>query len=121
MIISNRSLEKFREKIYPYLRIRRAQFDEAYSVYRASRRAFEGDLLPVAPVFGKLKFKNGTKNRILKETGIDVWNWLKRPEGEIPRDKLSKVLEYAEESPEKEFLKSLVEAGGVTWVKVKGG
>lgn len=119
LIISNRSLEKFREKIYPYLRIRRAQFDEAYSVYRASRRAFEGDLLPVAPVFRKLKFKNGTKNRILKETVIDVWNWLKRPEGEIPRDKLSKVLEYAEESPEKEFLKSLVEAG-VTWVKVKG-
>lgn len=29
------------------------------------------------------------------------------------------MLEYAEESPEKEFLKSLVEAG-VTWVKVKG-
>ncbi|ASJ03099.1 reverse gyrase [Thermococcus profundus] len=118
LIISNRSLEKFREKIYPYLRIRRRQFEEAYSVYRSSRRAFEEDLLPVASIFRKLKFRNGVKNRILKETGIDIWNWLKRLEGEIPRSKLAKVLEYAEEGPEKEFLKSLVEAG-VTWVKVK--
>lgn len=118
LVISNRSLERFREKIYPYLRIRRAQFDEAYSIYRSSGLAFEGDLLPVASVFRNLKFSGGIKNRILKETGIDVWNWLKHSEGEIPRDKLTKVLEYAEESPEKEFLKSLVRAG-VTWVRVE--
>ncbi|BAA29893.1 reverse gyrase [Pyrococcus horikoshii] len=97
LIISD--LEKFREKIYPYLRIKKSQFDKVYSISKN-----EGDFLPVASIFRKLKFRDGFKNRILDE--------------EIPRDEVAKVLEYAEDSPEKEFLNSLVEAR-VTWVRVE--
>lgn len=90
-----------------------------YFVYRVLWRVFEGDLFLVVFVFGKLKFKNGIKNRILKEIGIDVWNWFKCLEGEILWDKFLKVFEYVEESLGKEFFKFFVEVG-VIWVKVKG-
>ncbi|AJC70975.1 reverse gyrase [Thermococcus guaymasensis DSM 11113] len=116
LIVSNRSLGVFRDKIYPYLRIRRKQFDEAYSEYRGTRKPHESDLIPVGALIKELVFPDGVKARILREEGIDVWNWLKKP-GCVPRDKLAKVLKYAEESEVKDYLLSLVEAN-VTWVKV---
>ena len=118
MIVSNRSLEHFKRKIYPYLRIRRKQFDDAYIEYRSSRKPQQGDLIPVGAVFRRLNFPQGAKNRILNETGIDVWNWLKKDNGEIPREKLAEVIKYAKDSSIKAFLESLVNAG-VTWIKVK--
>ncbi|MDV3103211.1 reverse gyrase [Thermococcus waiotapuensis] len=116
LIISNRSLEVFRKKIYPYLRIRRKQFEEAYSAYRGTRKPMESDLIPVGELVGELVFPDGSRAKILRETGIDVWNWLKKP-GSVPRDKLAKVLEYAEDRPAKDYLRPLVEAN-VTWVPV---
>ncbi len=119
LTISNRSLGAFKEKIYPpHLRIRRKQFEEAYSAYRGgTRKSMESDLIPVGNVIKNLGFpEGGVKVKILREEGIDVWNWLKKP-GNVPRDKLVRVLSYAEDGEIKEYLRSLVEAN-VTWVEV---
>ncbi|WP_456421893.1 reverse gyrase [Thermococcus sp.] len=116
LIISNRSLGVFKEKIYPYLRIRRYQFEDAYSAYRGTRKPLESDLIPLGSLIRGMELPKGAKTRILKEEGIDVWNWLKKPFS-VPRDKLARVLEYAEDNEIKDYLRSLVDAN-VTWVMV---
>lgn len=116
LIISNRSLGAFKEKIYPYLRIRRKQFEEAYQAYRATRKPLESDLIPVGDLIKGLTFPKGAKAELLRREGIDVWNWLKKPLS-VPRNKLVKVLEYAEKGEITDYLRSLAEAN-VTWVKV---
>ncbi|NJE01791.1 reverse gyrase [Thermococcus sp. JdF3] len=116
LIISNRSLGVFRGKIYPHLRIRKAQFEGTYSAYCGTRKPLESDLIPVGNLVKELAFPEGAKTRLLREEGIDVWNWMKKP-GSVPRDKLARALAYAEESEVKDYLRSLVEAN-VTWVKV---
>jgi len=114
--ISNRSLGVFREKIYPYLRIRRRQFEETYREYRGTRKPLESDLIPVGELIKELTFPKGAKAKLLREEGIDIWNWLKKPLS-VPRNKLIKVLEYAADTEVRDYLLSLAGAN-VTWVKV---
>jgi reverse gyrase len=117
LVISNRSLEVFKQKIAKYLRIKKSRFDEAYEIYKRNHRTSNSDMLPFGELFRMLKFKRGVKNKILKELGIDTWNW---NDCEcIPREKLKKVVELAEDSDVKRFLIELLNAN-VTWVRVKG-
>ncbi len=116
LIISNRSLERFRSKIAKYLRIKRESFERAYETYIREHKQFESDLVPFGDLFRMLKFDYGVRNRILKELGIDTWNW--NDCKCIPREKLKKVLEFAEDSEIKYFLMELLNSN-ITWIKVK--
>ncbi len=116
LIVSNRSLKTFKEKIGKYLRIKKERFERAYKVYTNEHKQFESDLVPFGKLFKLLKFKRGIKNKVLKEFGIDVWNW--NDCVCIPREKLRKIVELAEDSDIKTFLLELLNAN-VTWIKVK--
>lgn len=116
LIISNRSLKTFKSKIGKFLRIKREKFEEAYETYLKVHKQFESDLVPFRSIFRNLRFKRGVKNKLLKELGIDVWNW--NDCERIPREKLKVVLEFAEDSDVKAFLKDILNSN-VTWIKVK--
>lgn len=118
LVISSKSLKRFKEKIGKFLRIKKEKFERCYEIYKKEHIAYEfnDDFLPFVDLVRKLRFKKGIKNKILKELGIDIWNWSDR--ASIPREKLKKVLDYSEDSEVKEILKELVNAA-ITWIKVK--
>ncbi|EHP88819.1 reverse gyrase [Methanotorris formicicus] len=118
LIISNKSLETFKEKIAGYLGIRKETFVNCYRIYRKEHgERFECDLLPVKEIFGKLTFEKGRK-KILKDTKIHIENWYKEKTNNIPREKLKTVLRYANNSEYKKFLEKIV-YGDISFVRVK--
>ncbi len=117
LVLSNKSLEKFKEKIGKYLRIKKEIFEKAYKVYtKDHRKLFESDFVPFSELFKLLKFKEGIKFKVLQKFSIDIWNW--NDCICIPREKLKKAVELAENSEIKEFLLKLLNAN-ITWVRVK--
>ncbi|WP_456472948.1 reverse gyrase [Methanocaldococcus sp.] len=118
LIISNKSLETFKEKIAKYLRIRKEAFERGYNTYREEHgEGFGCDLLPVKEIFEKLTFKIG-RNKILKDSKIYIENWYKEKTNNIPRNKLKTVLKYVNNSEYKEFLEKIVD-GEISFVRVK--
>ncbi|MCQ6253961.1 reverse gyrase [Methanocaldococcus sp.] len=118
LIISNKSLETFKEKIAKYLRIRKEAFERGYNTYREEHgEGFGCDLLPVKEIFEKLTFKIGRKY-ILKDSKIYIENWYKEKTNNIPRNKLKTVLKYVNNSEYKEFLEKIVD-GEISFVRVK--
>ncbi|XRO75887.1 reverse gyrase [Methanocaldococcus sp. 28A] len=118
LIISNKSLETFKEKIAKYLRIRKEAFERGYKTYREEHgEGFGCDLLPVKEIFEKLIFKKG-RNYILKDSKIYIENWYKEKTNNIPRKKLKTVLKYVNNSEYKEFLEKIIN-GDISFVRVK--
>ncbi|WP_423792818.1 reverse gyrase [Methanocaldococcus indicus] len=118
LIISNKSLERFKEKIAVYLRIRKDIFINCYKTYKKEHKErFECDLLPVKEIFEKLTFEKGRK-KILEDTKIHIENWYKKKTNNIPRKKLKTVLRYANNSEHKKFLEKIV-YGDISFVRVK--
>lgn len=116
LVISDRSLSKFRRKIYPHLRMKKELFGDSYSVYRKLRKTNESDLLPIVEVLKNLKFPKSTKSRITIEEGIDVRDWIRKNDS-IPRNRIHKILRYIKDEYIRKYLISLVEAN-LTWIRV---
>ncbi len=110
LIISNRSLRRFKTRIAKYFKIKRDTFEKAYETYVREHNQFESDLVPFGDLFKMLEFDYGI-DRILKELGIERNKC-------IPRKKLKSLLEFAKDSDIKSFLIELLNSN-VAWIKVK--
>jgi len=120
LIFSNRDIEKFKQYIYPYLIIRRRQFEQAYLSY-AKEHPSRSDyiLVPVGALIKTATFPRGAKYALLQQYKIDVFNYLKTNKGkQIPREKLKIIAKYILDATHKEELLKLL-SDQLLWVRIK--
>ena len=114
LILGNKSLKTFKKKIGKHLRTRRKIFEKAYKACASEH--LESDFVPFSKFFKLLKFGKGVEGRILKELCTDARNL--DDCACIQREKLKKVVKFAEDTDVKTFLLELLNAN-VSWVRVK--